>query len=286
MRKILLLCMASVVLFSCAGLADAADVVKGESIVRVGEDIHVPVGVTAKSVVAIRGNIYVRGSVEEDVVAVVGDIRLYPTASVGEDAVTIGGSIIKDEGARIGGDLIDISVGRRMRGMLRNVLPYAGALPVAGFVIFRLMLLAGFLGLAALIISFVAKYIGVIGARIEKNWWKALLWGLLGSILIAPVIVFLAISVIGIPLILVVVILVSAAMVMGYVAVAQIIGRKLVKAAKKKKLTAMMEVLLGIAVLFMIDLIPLIGALVRAAVLLIGFGGALTTKLGFEKARK
>ena len=283
MRKIFAFCLVAALLLSCVGGSQAVDIVSGSSIVKIGEDIHISAGTSVNSAVAIRGNIYVRGTVDEDVVAVLGDVRLYPTARIGKDAVSVGGRVIKDPAAMVGGDIVDISIGRRARGMIRNLVPYVGVMPVVGFVVFRILLLLGFIGLAALLISFLTRHVGVIAARIEKSWWKALLWGILGVILIVPAMVFLTISIIGIPLIFVLIIFVSIAMVMGFVAVADIVGKRIIRVAKKKKQSIFIEAILGLIILFLVDLIPIIGGIVRAAALLMGFGASLTTKLGFEE---
>jgi hypothetical protein len=289
MRKGFVFCLAAILAVTCLsvfGASSAEGIDQGKSIVKVGEDVHVPAGARVESAVAIRGNVYVRGAVDEDVVAIMGDVRLYSTARVGGDAVAVGGRIIKDAEGVVGGDVVEVSVGEHVRGIMANISPYVGVMSIFGVIVFRLLLLLGFLGLAALLLSFMARHVGVVAARAEKSWWKALLWGLLGTILIVPSIVFLAITIIGIPLIFVVVIAISAAMALGYVAVADIVGKRIVKAAKKKKQSIFVETIIGLVVLFLVDLIPILGGIVRTAVVLIGFGAALTTKLGFDKGKK
>jgi hypothetical protein len=138
----------------------------------------------------------------------------------------------------------------------------------------------GFIGLAMIIISFMTKQIGVISSKIEKQWLKTLLWGILGYILICPVAILLAITIVGMPLIMVEAVLVSIALTMGYIAASQLIGKKFTKAIRKPNQPMIVEVAWGLAILFLIDFIPFLGPLVKCLVLTMGFGSAIVTKLG------
>jgi len=288
MRKGFLLVLLSAFLLACA-VPSLAAVASGDSFVRIGEDIHVPYGRSVKNVVAVRGNVYVRGVIEEDVVAVMGDVRLYSTARVGEDAVTVGGRVIKDPNAIVGGDVVDVTMNRHVAGVMKAAEPYIGVMSIFGVAVFVIIILLGLLGLVAVLVSFMQKHLGVIAAKVRQSWWKSLLWGLLGVALLVPAVISLALSVIGIPLIFIVLVFISAAMLLGYVAVAQILGNRLLdmhyKKAKKKP-SVLIEAILGVAVLFLVGLIPYVGGLVRNIALLTGFGAAITTKLGFEKKGK
>ena len=42
------------------------------------------------------------------------------------------------------------------------------------------------------------------------------------------------------------------------------------------------EVVLGLAILALIDLIPIVGMIIKVIALTIGFGGALATRLGYQ----
>jgi type III secretory pathway component EscU len=93
----------------------------------------------------------------------------------------------------------------------------------------------------------------------------------------------LLVTVVGIPLILVQIILISLAFFLGTISVAQIIGKRILKAAKRANQPMLFEAVVGLAILFLAELVPILGWVVKAVVLMIGFGGAISSKLGFEK---
>jgi len=282
MRRWIALGLVAVVLFGLAGVASARVLVRGTSSVRIGEDITVPQNMTVNDVVAIKGNANIMGGVANDVVVFMGATHLYPTAKVGGDIVSIGGSIKRDAGAEVGGDIVDISISKETMDTVVSYAPIIGLVSLAGLAMFKVFMFAGFLALAAILVAFMTRHIGVISSKIEKSWWKALFWGILGGILLCPIAMLLAITIIGIPLILVEIILASTAMILGAMAAAQIIGKKLLKAVKQKNKPMLAEVILGLLVLFLIDLIPVLGPVVKCLALTIGFGGAITAKLGYK----
>lgn len=73
-----------------------------QSLVRVGDDLHVPAGQRCKEAVAIGGNVIVDGEVDEDAVAIGGSLTVNGT--VHGDAVAIGGKLTLGDSARIAGD--------------------------------------------------------------------------------------------------------------------------------------------------------------------------------------
>jgi hypothetical protein len=188
-------------------------------------------------VVAIGGSVTVDGDVREDVVAVGGNVKLGPKARVRGDVTTVGGTIQQDPAAEIDGktneigfNWHDLHVGRVFWSF-----PAAGFLTFGPWVqlvvsLFRMMLFA----LLAILVFLIAHN---PVARIEQaaavEPWKAGLVGLLTELLFLPVfiltIVFLAVSIIGIPLLLFVpplaIVALIAAFVFGFTGVAYRVGR-------------------------------------------------------------
>jgi hypothetical protein len=158
--------------------------------------------------VAVIGSVQVNGEVRQEVVAVLGSVELGPKAVVHGDVVSIGGRIRRAPGSQIDGAITEISLGGAGAHLNGS---WIGPLSVGGFdevprlflSTFRLLLLIIVAGIA-----FVVARGSVEGSaqRAVDNTPKALLVGLAAELLFAPVLaltaVLLALSIIGIPLLL------------------------------------------------------------------------------------
>jgi hypothetical protein len=69
-------------------------------------------------------------------------------------------------------------------------------------------------------------------------------------------------------------------MIVGYIAVSQLIGKKLTRAFRKPNQPMIVEVVWGLVILFLIDLIPVLGGIIKCLVVTFGFGSAIVTRLG------
>ena len=98
-----------------------------------------------------------------------------------------------------------------------------------------------------------------------------------------PVIVLLAISVIGIILIPVWVILVVVVGFFGYVGAAHLVGKKVLEALKIDAKTMMAQVLTGVVVLAVVGFVPLFGFVIKFIVGCMGMGGVILTKFGTKQ---
>jgi len=82
---------------------------KGEGIVRMFSDASIPEGHRVSGdVVAIFGDVEVRGEVTGNAVAVLGSVRVLPGASIDGDAVSVGGRLDQSEGSNVGGQTVSI----------------------------------------------------------------------------------------------------------------------------------------------------------------------------------
>jgi hypothetical protein len=279
-KKLFILALTAFLLLSVATVSHARVLVKDTSVVKLNEDINMGQGLIFKDLVAIKGNVNVKGDVGGDIVAVLGSVHLFPTARVAGDVVSIGGKIVRDEGAKVKGEITEIVIGKGGEKMAEVYAPLIVGMGVAGLLVLKALAFLGFIGLSMIIVSFMTGQIGAISSKIEKEWLKTLLWGILGFVLIGPVAILLAITVIGIPLIIVEMILVSIAMLAGYIAVSQLIGKKFTKAIRRPNQPMIVEVLWGLAILFLVDMIPVLGMIVKCLAMTFGFGSAIMTRLG------
>jgi hypothetical protein len=141
-------------------------------------------------------------------VAVLGSVELGPKAVVRGDVVSIGGRVRRAPGSQIGGAITEISLGDA--GAHLNA-PWIGSMSVAGFDELPRLFLSTFRLLLLIIVAGIAYVVArgsVEGSaqRAVDNTPKALLVGLAAELLFAPVLaltaVLLALSIIGIPLLL------------------------------------------------------------------------------------
>ncbi len=207
--------------------------------VVMGTPVHVAKGETTGDVVAIGGGVTVDGEVMGDavsvggsaridgpvtgsVVAVGGGVRLGPNARVMQDVVSVGGSVDRDPGAEVLGQVTEISLwqgmfgnfgGLRIPSVLRG-LPVDESLPD----LLRCVVVVVFLLLLGSLMAAVAPdKMERISYRIALEPLLAGIAGLAGLVIfvfgLVMVTILLAISILGIPLILLVPFAVLAAVV-------------------------------------------------------------------------
>ncbi|MBL7075264.1 hypothetical protein ISS37_08525 [candidate division KSB1 bacterium] len=251
-----------------------------KDIVKIGSDLVVKEGMRVGDAVAIGGDVTVNGVVDGDAVAVGGSVILGPRAVVDGDAVSVGGTIKKEEGAIVYGDEVEVDI----IGIPWAVTSVCKGIGLGLFWPFRIVVFIGFLALALLIVAIIPKPIGKISTAVEKNTLKVFLWGLLGMVLIVPLVILLAVSVVGIVLIPVEIILVGCAFLVGYIAVAQLIGNRMALALKKPDLNMLWGTLWGIIILGLVGWVPFLGWLVKVVASVLGLGGVIMALLSTRKS--
>jgi hypothetical protein len=241
--------------------------------VRIGGNVVVDEGTEVKDAVALGGSVTVYGKVRDSAVAVGGSVILGPNAVIGKDVVSIGGAVKQAQGSKIHGDVVEL-----------NILGVSAIIPFffedtssSWFWTFKFSTLLGFLALAVLMVAVLPKPFNLIFSNVQQNLGKIILWGILGLVVLIPLAIFLAISVIGIPLIALEIFLVGIAFLVGYIAIAQLIGDKIAALMKRPALSLIWLTVMGLLALWCIGWVPFLGSLVKAVVIVLGFGGVLTT---------
>ena len=259
----------TIVLF--AGLTSGL-LANDRSIIKIGSDVHIEKDMRVEDAVAVGGSVYVDGIVDGDAVAVGGTIHLGEESIIHGDAVTVGGTIEKAEGAMIYGTTVDVGsfdfenifAGKHFFGGHRGIPKIFTIIPLIG--LFALVLLLSVL---------IPAELGTVASNIKNEPIIMFLWGMLGVILIVPLAVMLAISIIGIALIPLEVLAVFLASLIGYIAVAIIIGKKLLRALNKDNPSVILSAILGVLILWLVGLIPIFGSIVKAIAWIIGFGAVI-----------
>jgi hypothetical protein len=140
--------------------------------------------------------------------------------------------------------------------------------------------------LSLLIVALLPKPVRVVADAIEEKPFKVVLWGLLGLVLIVPLALLLTISVVGIALIPLEVIVVACAVLLGFIAVGQWIGRRIYRLRNRPNPGVIRETFLGLIVLWIIGWLPYIGWMVKAIAIVVGLGASLVSCFGARPGAK
>lgn len=243
----------------------------GKSVVKVGGDIVVASGKRVESAVAIGGDVEVMGFVEEDVVAIGGGVYLRPGAVVRENAVSIGGEVEVADEARLYGDRVEVN-DFRLTHLILFRSPWLHSVVPFGF---QVVTFLGFLALGVLVTVLLPAPVKRFSQQLKNYPLPSAGWGVLTLILIVPVIVFLAISIIGIPLIPLTVAGLFILAFLGTLALAHLFGERLFQALNKPHPAIVLNVVLGLLLLWVLKFIPFIDWLVNIVILIFGLGSVM-----------
>ena len=268
MRKYIQLLLSVVLFIGISSGLRASD----RSIVKIGSDVHVEKDMRVDDAVAVGGSVFVDGIVDGDAVAVGGTVHLSEEAIVHGDAVTVGGTIDQAEGAMIYGTTVDVGAFD-----FKNI--FEGKNFFNGFSgipkIFTIIPLIGLFALVLLLTILIPTELGAVASNIKNEPIVMFLWGMLGVFLIVPLAVMLVISIIGIALIPIEILAIFLTSLIGYIAVAIIIGKKLLRALNNDDPSIILSAILGVLILWLIGLIPIFGSIVKVIVWIIGFGAVI-----------
>jgi hypothetical protein len=209
-----------------------------DALVRIGGNVTVAQNeIVTDDVAVIGGSADIDGQVQGEVAVIGGSLTLGPHAEIDKDVTVVGGQLSKDPNAIIRGKVAEIGVGGVPfgRGVFGRGARYgwrrdSGVGPVVRFggTIVRIALLMLLSGLVLLVAR---PHVEQIAERAAAEPVKSWLVGFLAEILFVPMLVLtvvvLAISIIGIPLLILVPLAIVAAMVVslvGFTAVAYHMG--------------------------------------------------------------
>jgi hypothetical protein len=213
-----------------------------DDIVRFGGDVTIAADeVVTGDVVVIGGSADIDGQVDGEVAVIGGSLTLGPRADIKRDVTVVGGKLNKDPAANIEGKLSEVGVGDAIRGRRngsgvtmpsvqwgRNSGGFGPVFSVFGTLV-RLALMMLLAGIVLLVARVPVQQIADRAAAEPLKSWAV---GFLAEILFVPVlvitIVVLAVSIIGIPLLLLVPVAIVAAILVflvGFTGVAYHVGR-------------------------------------------------------------
>jgi hypothetical protein len=297
------------------GVTVGEDEIVTEDVVTVGGPLDVQ-GEVQGDAVSMGGPVTIDGRITGEVVAMGGDVTLGPEADIGGDVTSVGGQVHRDPSAQVGGRVREIAVGSGGLGILRGLRHLRHRdddeedegwdfSPVGHFTGLLWKLFAFIVtALFACLFMLVARTpMERIERKVEEEPWKSGLVGLVAQIAFLPLLavtcVILAVSIIGIPLLLLVPFVIVGLVVvafLGFVAVAYRVGRWAQVRFNWQPHNEYWVLVVGLALVgsfgFVsraLDFRPLggisvmlaiVGFLVQYAAATVGFGGALLTRFG------
>lgn len=279
MKKTIILALGIITILLPMLLPVSADCADKSCVVKIGSDVVIDRTMTVKHVVAIGGQVTVEGTVEGDIVAIGGSIVLTGEAVIYGNVVSVGGVIFQGRNTDIRGNITEINASN-----FWNVISTAFENEEEGWSwILAVVSLATFfcLLIIALLVSFLLpKPIIVIVATVEEGTLRSLLWGVLGLILVVPLALLLTISVIGIALIPLEVVLVTVGVVMGFISISQLVGKRLYSIFKRREPGIVWETFWGLVILWFLGWIPYFGITLKVLAIVLGLGGVIFSRFG------
>lgn len=251
--------------------------VASREMVAVGRDLVIE-GEARSDVAVLRGDVTVRGSVDGDVIALGGRIRVESSGRIGGDAQALGGRVELDPGAEVAGR---IAAYPRLHSSLLAL--FDGPALGVGWrspplLLLKLGLAAAWVLWAALCAVFAGRALRRTALSYSVGALRLFAVGLgvvLTSTLAMVVVTALLPLTAGLPLLLLVGLLLLGLKLWGVAALGLTLGRAL-----QSRLTASMPLVLGPAVIGMLALnllrfLPVLGVVAWAAFSLVGVGAAV-----------
>ncbi len=285
-----------------AGAAQAAPAAKAtpgavavqtrDVILEFGDPVTIPANERVEAVVSFGGDVTVAGTVTSTIVAFGGDVRILPSANVGsgltsrQDAsvVAMGGTITVEDGAQVSGTLERVNEGDWSE--LLNVDVPTPTYRWGGFSFLGwLVQTAVFLVLGLVAAALLPKQMLAVGRTLAARPGGSLGWGALVFFIIVPAAaIVLAISIIGILVLIPAFVVVPLFYFFAALSVAALVAQRLLLKGRQHSL--MLATALGVVGTTIISQIPFGGALAVLAMTLFGTGAATLALIDWRKGRR
>lgn len=267
-------------IFAGNALAQTDININNTSLFRFGGSVTVPENQVVENAHAFGGSVTVspNARVLDTAIAFGGNIILKAGARVDGDAYSFGGKIIQEPGATIGGERATFN---DRHGMISDSYGRHRFFPWYFFnAMFRISsaVVATILGLIILQTS--PQFLPDLAAKLRQSPGLIALWGFGAIVSIVFAVVFLAISLIGIPLIPILSLSTVVASLVGSLGVALFVGQSV---NHNGKLQIIQQFLLGLVILTVLTLLPFLGGLVVFLINLFGLGVILLWQFNRSK---
>ncbi len=269
-------------MFAGHALAQTDININNTNLIRFGGSVTVPENQIVENAHAVGGNVMISANAKvlDTAIAIGGDVVLKAGARVDGDAYSFGGKIVQEPGSTIGGEKATFS---DRHGMMYGSYGRQSFFARYFFhAIFRISaaVVAAILGLIILQTS--PSFLPNLATKLRQHPGLTALWGIGAIISIIFVSVFLAITLIGIPLIPLLSLIAIVTSLVGSLGVALFAGQRL---SRNDNQPTWQQFLVGLAILTALTLIPFLGSLVVFLVNLFGLGIILLWQFGRQQPR-
>ena len=281
-QQLILAFLATICLIFAGNALAQTDInINNTNLIRFGGSVTVPENQVVENALAFGGSVTVspNAKVVDTAIAFGGDVILQKGARVEGDAYSFGGKIVQEPGAIIGGERATFSDRHGMmygsnRGRSSFFAQYFFS------TIFRTCsaVVAAILGLIILQTS--PQFLPNLATKLGQHPGLTALWGIGAIVSFVFATVFLAITLIGIPLIPLLSLTGVITALVGSLGVALFVGQRLFG---NGNWSLQQQFLVGLAILTVMTLIPFFGGLVVFLVNLFGLGIILLWQFGREK---
>jgi len=272
---------------------EAGEVVEGSLVVFGGNVVVEEGGRVRGDAVVFGGAVRVAGKIGGNVVAIGGMIRLESSADVGGDVATAGGNVIREKGARVGGEVLEsfdlesFDIGRFFgpQGPRFTVTPPTRGNRLLSWLwrIVRGVITAlAVAALGLLVVLLLPEHTRLVSRTVMNSPLPSLGVGVLAAVVFPLLVVLLVITCVGILLTPVVALALVAGALFGWIAIALLIGEKILEALKVTAgdVTPLVAVVVGSLLLSLLSAVPCLGFLLAIAVWLWGLGAVVLTRFG------
>jgi hypothetical protein len=267
-------------LFAGKAIAQTDININNTNLFRLGGNVTVAENQVVENAHAIGGSVIIQphARVTQSASAIGGNVVLKSGARIDGDAYAIGGKVQIAEGATIGGAKSTFDDRYDERGMMGRHRDGNGFLPMyffhASFRIFS-AILAGILGL--ILLRTAPDFLPNLAATVRQYPGESGLWGIGAIVALVVMNIFLALTLIGIPLIPLLSLFVSLTSLVGALGISLFIGQEVTKRQDRSNLQ---QLAIGLLIITALALIPFLGGIVVFFVSLFGLGALITWKLG------
>lgn len=264
-------------IFAGNALAQTDININDGNLIRFGGSIIVAENQTVENAIAFGGSVTVspNAKVVDTAIAFGGDVILKKGAEVEGDVYSFGGTIVQEPGAIVSGEKATFS-DRNGSDQGRNFFFIHYFLGV----VFRIgsTVIAAVLGL--IILDTRPQFLPQLATKLYQQPGLTALWGIVAHSALVFGIIFLAITLIGIPLIPLLILIAIVTCIVGSLGVALFVGQCLLS---KSDRPLQQQFLVGLVILTVLTLIPFFGGLVVFLINLFGLGVILLWKFGKER---
>ena len=284
-QQLILAFLATICLIFAGNALAQTDInINNTNLIRFGGNIIVAENQVVENAHAFGGSVTVspNARVLDTAMAFGGDVILKKGARVEGDAYSFGGKIVQEPGAIVNGERATFSDRHGMmygsdRGRSSFFAQYFFS------ALFRTCsaVVAAILGLIILHSS--PQFLPNLATQLRQRPGLTALWGLGAIVSFVFATVFLAITLIGIPLIPLLSLTAVITALVGSLGVALFVGQRVLGKGDKGDRSLQQQFLVGLAILTVLTLIPFFGGLVVSLINLFGLGAILLWQFGREK---